>query len=196
MGPTWVLSAPCWPHVGPMKLVISEVMDTGYSLICEHFLWNCSQVTECNRVCTFDDKSTLVQVMAWCSQATSNYLSQCWARSILPYGITRSHWGFIEAEWCIYVSVNKHHWFRLWLVAWSVPSHYLNQCWNVVNWTLRNKLQWHFDWNSYIFIQENAFENVVWKMAARFCLGLHVFTMAENSCSEVSSSVTGENSPQ
>ena len=93
MGPTWVMSAPCWPHVGPMKLVISEVMDTGYSLVCEHFLWNCSQVTECNRVCTFDDKSTLVQVMAWCSQATSNYLSQCWARSILPYGITRSHWG-------------------------------------------------------------------------------------------------------
>ena len=25
-----------------------------------------------------DDKSTLVQVMAWCHQATSHYLSQCW----------------------------------------------------------------------------------------------------------------------
>ena len=25
-----------------------------------------------------DDKSTLVQVMAWCCQATSHYLSQCW----------------------------------------------------------------------------------------------------------------------
>ena len=25
-----------------------------------------------------DDKSTLVQVMAWCRQATSHYLSQCW----------------------------------------------------------------------------------------------------------------------
>ena len=24
-----------------------------------------------------DDKSTLVQVMAWCRQATSHYLSQC-----------------------------------------------------------------------------------------------------------------------
>ena len=24
-----------------------------------------------------DDKSTLVQVMAWCHQATSHYLSQC-----------------------------------------------------------------------------------------------------------------------
>ena len=23
------------------------------------------------------------------------------------------------------------HWFRQWLVAWSAPSHYLNQCWLV-----------------------------------------------------------------
>ena len=36
-----------------------------------------------------DDKSTLVQVMAWCRQATSYYLSQCWPRSLMPYGITR-----------------------------------------------------------------------------------------------------------
>ena len=35
------------------------------------------------------DKSTLVQVMAWCRQATSHYLSQCWPRSMLLYGITR-----------------------------------------------------------------------------------------------------------
>ena len=30
-----------------------------------------------------DDKSTLVQVMAWCRQATSHYLSQCWLSSLL-----------------------------------------------------------------------------------------------------------------
>ena len=59
-----------------------------------------------------------------------------------------------------------HHWFRWWLVAYSAPSHYLNQCWNIVNWTLRNKLKWNLNQNSYIFIQENAFENVVWEMAA------------------------------
>ena len=33
-----------------------------------------------------DDKSTLVQVMAWCHQATSHYLSQCWPRSLSPLG--------------------------------------------------------------------------------------------------------------
>ena len=36
-----------------------------------------------------DDKSTLVQVMAWCRQATSHYLSQGWSRSLSPYGVTR-----------------------------------------------------------------------------------------------------------
>ena len=38
------------------------------------------------------DKSTLVQVMAWCRQATSHYLSQCWLRSLSPYGVTRPQW--------------------------------------------------------------------------------------------------------
>ena len=39
-----------------------------------------------------DDQSTLVQVMAWCRQATSHYLSQCWSRSLSPYGVTRPEW--------------------------------------------------------------------------------------------------------
>ena len=38
------------------------------------------------------DKSTLVQVMAWCRQAPSHYLSQCWPRSASPYGVTRPQW--------------------------------------------------------------------------------------------------------
>ena len=39
-----------------------------------------------------DDQSTLVQVMAWCRQAPSHYLSQWWPRSLLPYGVTRPQW--------------------------------------------------------------------------------------------------------
>ena len=39
-----------------------------------------------------DDQSTLVQVMAWCRQATSHYLSQCWPRYMSPYGVTRPQW--------------------------------------------------------------------------------------------------------
>ena len=46
---------------------------------------------ECHRT-HFDDKSTLVQVMAWCHQATSHYLIQCWPRFMATYGVTRPQW--------------------------------------------------------------------------------------------------------
>ena len=52
----------------------------------EYFLRNCSHV---NYTEPIGDKLTLVQVMAWCHQATSHYLSQCWPRSVLPYCVTR-----------------------------------------------------------------------------------------------------------
>ena len=58
-----------------------------------------------------------------------------------------------------------HHLFRWWLIAWSAPSRYLNQCWNIVNWTRRNNFQRNFDRKSNIFIQQNAFEDVFCEMA-------------------------------
>ena len=30
--------------------------------------------------------------MAWCCQATSHYLNQCWPRYMSPYGVTRPQW--------------------------------------------------------------------------------------------------------
>ena len=39
-----------------------------------------------------DDKSTMVQVMAWCHQAPSHYLGQCWHRSVSPHVVTRPQW--------------------------------------------------------------------------------------------------------
>ena len=48
----------------------------------------------------------------------------------------------------------------------TAPSHYLNQCWNIADLTTGNKLQWNFNQNPNIFIQENAFENVVCEMAS------------------------------
>ena len=47
-----------------------------------------------------------------------------------------------------------------------MPSNYLNQCRNIVDWILGNKHQWNLTRKLCICIQENAFENVVWKMAA------------------------------
>ena len=45
-------------------------------------------------------------------------------------------------------------------------SYCLNQCLDIVNWALRNKLQWNINQNSYIFIQENEFKNGICKLAA------------------------------
>ena len=69
--------------------------------------------------------------------------------------ILLTHWG-----WATHLCVSKpyHH--------WMAPSHYMNQCWYIVNWTLRKKFQWNFNQNSKSFIQENAFESVVCEMSA------------------------------
>ena len=44
-----------------------------------------------------DDQSTLIQVMAWCRQATSHYLSQCWPRSLSPDVVARLQW--VKLDW-------------------------------------------------------------------------------------------------
>ena len=60
-------------------------MIDGWSISCKIVLkWMPMDLT--------DGKSTLVQVMAWCRQATSHYLSQCWPRSLSPYGVIRPQW--------------------------------------------------------------------------------------------------------
>ena len=57
-------------------------------------------------------------------------------------------WNHIPLMPHICVSESGQPWFRLWFVAYSVPSHYLNQCWVIVNWTFRNKLHWNFYQNT------------------------------------------------
>ena len=53
------------------------------------------------------------------------------------------------------------------------PSHYLNQCWNIVNWTIANKLQWNFH-QIYTF----SFKKMHLKLPSGnwrpFCFGLNV----------------------
>ena len=47
---------------------------------------------------TLDDKSVLAQVVAWCCQATSHYMNQCWPRYISKCGITRLQWVNVLSE--------------------------------------------------------------------------------------------------
>ena len=56
-----------------------------------------------------------------------------------------------------------------------MSSQRLNQCWNIVNWALRNKLPWNFNWNSYIFILKMS----SWKWRP-FCPNFNVLTWCMN----------------
>ena len=64
-----------------------------------------------------DDQSTLVQVMAWCRQATSHYLSQFWTSSMLLYGITLGQW--VNLGWWSYTFYG----WASWTYGYPEPTH-------------------------------------------------------------------------
>ena len=84
---------PCFNSLTPGKIewnfifvIFKQILVIdGWGISCEiALIWMSLDFT--------DDQSTLVQVMAWCRQQTSHYLSQCWPRSLSPYGVTRPQW--------------------------------------------------------------------------------------------------------
>ena len=93
---------------------------------------------------------------------------------------------------CFYSSHLKaiKHWGRV-THTWvgnlaTIDSDNLNQCWNIVNSNIRNKFQWNLKRNSNIFIQGNAFENVVCEMAVILyrpqCVKKHINEFRTTSC--------------
>ena len=48
--------------------------------------------------------------------------------------------------------------------TFSVPSHYLSQCWLIVDWTFKKKILWNSNQNLTISMKENQSENAVCKM--------------------------------
>ena len=65
----------------------------------------------------------------------------------------------------ICVSELLQHWFKQWLVAWSAPSRYINQCWLVVNWTIWGQFSVKFE-SKYKSCHSR---NFIWK--CRLCNG-------------------------
>ena len=53
---------------------------------------SCEIALRCISMDLPDDNSALVQVMAWCRQATSHYLSLSWPSSLTPYGVSKPQW--------------------------------------------------------------------------------------------------------
>ena len=85
-----------------------------------------------------DDKSTLVQLMAWCRQATSHYLSQCWPRVTASYGVTRPQWVNLlwpnDIIWHRFRSTLAH----VMACCLTTSSHHQSQCWIIIS-----KASWH-----------------------------------------------------
>ena len=50
-------------------------------------------------------------------------------------------------------------------MAYCLFGDYLNQRRNIINSNFRNRFQWNSMRDSYILIQENAFENDIYEMA-------------------------------
>ena len=76
-----------------------------------------------------------------------------------------SNWTNLILSCCIYFKKHENmlsfstsfQFITCLLMVWWEPSHYMNQCWNIVIGLSGNKLQWNLNWNWYIFNQANAF---------------------------------------
>ena len=151
-------------------VIFKQILVTdGWGISCEiALIWMFLDVT--------DDQSTLVQVMAWCRQATSHYLNQCWPRSLSPYGVTRPQWVNSMERKCLpifaaflYVHIHNYHsffnyfpqkWFFLWVSVLlyflnvfsttkkSFISHNSPVCNNVLYWIILHKVLLNIWWSS------------------------------------------------
>ena len=71
-----------------------------------------------------DNKSTLVQVMTRCRQATNHYLGQCWPRSMSPYGVTSSmnFVTYLEFRAHVYTRINFLTGLAINIKSWNAPN--------------------------------------------------------------------------
>ena len=90
--------SPLYPGLKPALMVKSGRLSLWISMAAymhHHFTWvscipGCLWHPCCESICWYHEyfpgnyyKSTLVQVMAWCRQATSHYLGQCFSKHIV-----------------------------------------------------------------------------------------------------------------
>ena len=106
-----------------------------------YLLSNCPQL---NALDLTEDKSTLVQVMAWCCQATSHYLSQCWPRSVSPYMASLGH---NELKLCQVEHNNSWiSWYFIGLI-WQAMT--MEMAWRTLRQSghpcLHNRIQWEYN---------------------------------------------------
>ena len=104
-----------------------------FNLIIQKIDWACEIAFRWMAHNLTNKKSTLVQVMACCHQATSHCLSQCWPRSISSYGFTATM--SLEGVCVIsflFLSLN-HKVYHVGATfvrhLWTLPHHYCYTTW-------------------------------------------------------------------
>ena len=96
----WLVNQHIYGSLGLNELTYWGLNEIGWHFADKsymHFIdWKHLKLYWCFNKCVpgdvIGDKSTLVEVMAWCHQAPSHCLYQCWHRFIMPYGITKTQW--------------------------------------------------------------------------------------------------------
>ena len=178
-----------------MKWFYKKILKTHFtSWYLKHFLWNLSL----RHGTTLMISQTLVLVMAWCQQATSHYLNQCWPWSMSPYGDTRPQWVNISylktfcsnvdssrrgRRWQQHATMSWH--FQVWtkwpkfckqhfrMHFWYVlfDSNYAEVIPEVSTESKPIKLHWNFNQNTISI--KNAFENTMFAISS---MGLKMLT--------------------
>ena len=95
-------------------------------------------------------KSILVQGRAWCHQATSHYMKQCWLQSLMPHGIIRPKWvkknGPLYIKLCCLNHEKIYIFSAIWWNIWN-SSFFRDQLLTVflpaILWYLHSLLQYH-----------------------------------------------------
>ena len=79
------------------------------------------------------------------------------------------------------------YWFKKWLGAVQAPSHFLNQCWPIIDYHLINKCRSNSFQNSNISIEINRFEIVRlrWTPKADGRLMVKTLPMVKQSCGQI-----------
>ena len=113
-----------------------------------------------------DDRSTMVQVMAWWCQATSHNLNQCWLYCMKPYSITRGQWVNLMAKAAETMASHNnalHHDFTHGHITYYIlkNSHWQTWTYCINNFSLSNKISW----NNF----KLQFNNSGYQIATIFC---------------------------
>ena len=148
-----------------------------------------------------DVKLTTVQVMAWCHEATSHYLSQSWSSSVSPYGITNiffcwtcdptGYWNLLISNQTSFVQnvVHNDQSLNIWI---NVPRHSVHHdrsaCWSGSNFLcqMSGKLPYLEDWvmkiNSTIpTICKGNYENIkLCPLSTVFCFSSFCLKISKN----------------